>query len=73
MKRWLLRVWPSPWLTFGLFWGWLLRSGMLELIGLFENGQLLAPPVTEYPLADAAKAQADIESGKTVGKLVLIP
>jgi NADPH:quinone reductase-like Zn-dependent oxidoreductase len=51
----------------------LLRSGMLELIGLFENGQLVAPPVTEYPLADAAKAQADIESGKTVGKLVLIP
>jgi NADPH:quinone reductase-like Zn-dependent oxidoreductase len=51
----------------------LLRSGMLELIGLFENGQLVAPPVTEYPLADSAKAQADIESGKTIGKLVLIP
>ncbi|MFZ9311600.1 MAG: zinc-binding dehydrogenase, partial [Arenimonas sp.] len=51
----------------------LLRSGMLELIGLFESGALVAPPVTEYPLADAAKAQADIESGRTVGKLVLIP
>jgi NADPH:quinone reductase-like Zn-dependent oxidoreductase len=51
----------------------LLRSGMQELIGLFESGELTAPPVTEYPLADAAKAQAAIESGRTVGKLVLIP
>jgi NADPH:quinone reductase-like Zn-dependent oxidoreductase len=51
----------------------LLRSGMLELIGLFEAGQLVAPPVTEFALADAAKAQASIESGQTVGKLALIP
>jgi synaptic vesicle membrane protein VAT-1 len=51
----------------------LLRTGMLELMALFESGKLIAPTVTEYALADAAKAQADIESGKTVGKLVLIP
>jgi NADPH:quinone reductase-like Zn-dependent oxidoreductase len=51
----------------------LLHSGMLELIGMFESGALIAPPVTEYPLADAAKAQASIESGQTVGKLALIP
>lgn len=51
----------------------LLRTGMLELIDLFERGQLQAPPVREYALADAAKAQADIESGKTIGKLALIP
>lgn len=51
----------------------LLRAGMLELMALFESEKLTAPPVTEYALADAAKAQADIESGKTVGKLVLIP
>jgi len=29
--------------------------------------------VTTYPFADVARAHADIESGKTVGKLVLIP
>lgn len=51
----------------------LLRAGMHELLDLFENAKLVAPSVTEYPLADASKAQADIESGKTVGKLVLIP
>ena len=51
----------------------LLRTGMQELLELFGNGQLLVPAITEFPLADAAKAQALIESGKTVGKLVLIP
>lgn len=51
----------------------LLRTGMLELLELFANGSLAPPPITEFPLADAAKAQALIESGKTVGKLVLIP
>jgi NADPH:quinone reductase-like Zn-dependent oxidoreductase len=29
--------------------------------------------VTTYPLADVARAHADIESGKTTGKLVLVP
>ena len=51
----------------------LLRSGMLELLALFAEEKLTPPPITEFALADAAKAQALIESGKTVGKLVLIP
>lgn len=51
----------------------LLRVGMLELLDLFEKGDLMPPPITEFALADVAKAQALIESGKTVGKLVLIP
>ena len=51
----------------------LLSTGMLELLDLFEKGQLVPPEITEFSLADAAKAQATIESGKTVGKLVLIP
>jgi NADPH:quinone reductase-like Zn-dependent oxidoreductase len=51
----------------------LLRTGMRELLELFEKGYFSAPPITEFALADAAKAQALIESGKTVGKLVLIP
>ena len=29
--------------------------------------------VTTYPLADVARAHADIESGTTIGKLVLVP
>jgi NADPH:quinone reductase-like Zn-dependent oxidoreductase len=51
----------------------LLRTGMLELLDLFEKGDLVPPAITEFALADASKAQALIESGKTVGKLVLIP
>jgi NADPH:quinone reductase-like Zn-dependent oxidoreductase len=51
----------------------LLRTGMLELLELFASGDLTPPAITEFPLADAAKAQALIESGKTFGKLVLIP
>lgn len=51
----------------------LLRSGMQELLTLFAEEKLSPPAITEFALADAAKAQAQIESGKTVGKLVLIP
>ncbi len=51
----------------------LLRSGMQELLTLFAEEKLSPPAITEFALADAAKAQALIESGKTVGKLVLIP
>ena len=54
------------------------RTDLLELfIADLErwvgDGSVVAPPVTEYPLADVARAHADIESGKTIGKLVLIP
>ncbi len=51
----------------------LLTAGMRELLALFEAGRLQPPPVTANALDDAAKAQAAIESGKTTGKLVLIP
>jgi hypothetical protein len=32
-----------------------------------------APSITEYALDDVARAHAAIESGQTVGKLVLVP
>ncbi len=51
----------------------LLAEGLGQIIGWLEDGTLVAPPVVTYPLADVARAHADIESGKTVGKLVLIP
>ncbi|MEO8707254.1 MAG: zinc-binding dehydrogenase, partial [Kofleriaceae bacterium] len=50
-----------------------MREGMADLAGWIETGKIVPPPVTTYPLADVARAHADIESGKTVGKLVLIP
>jgi NADPH:quinone reductase-like Zn-dependent oxidoreductase len=50
-----------------------LAEGMRWLLARFEAGELHAPPVTAYPLARAADAQRAIESGATVGKLVLKP
>jgi NADPH:quinone reductase-like Zn-dependent oxidoreductase len=54
------------------------RTDMLELfIADLErwvaSGEVVAPPVTEYALDDVAQAHRDIESGTTVGKLVLVP
>lgn len=49
----------------------LLREGMGELLGWVEEGKIKAPPVTTFPLDRVADAHRDIESGKTVGKLVL--
>lgn len=50
-----------------------LREGMHWLLQRFADGRLAPPPVTAFPLARAADAQRAIESGRTVGKLVLIP
>lgn len=54
------------------------RTDMLELFiadlsKWVADGQIVAPPVAEYALDDVAQAHIDIESGKTVGKLVLVP
>jgi len=49
----------------------MLREAMDEMLGWVEQGKLKSPPVTPYPLERVADAHRDIESGKTVGKLVL--
>lgn len=51
----------------------LLARGMRELLARFADGRLQPPPVTTFPLDRAADAQRAIESGRTVGKLVLVP
>jgi NADPH2:quinone reductase len=51
----------------------LLDEAMAQIVGWIEAAKLAPPRVTTYPLGDVAKAHADIESGLTVGKLVLIP
>jgi synaptic vesicle membrane protein VAT-1 len=48
-----------------------LREGMLWLLERFADGRLRPLPVERYALADAATAQRRLESGQTVGKLVL--
>lgn len=54
------------------------RTDLLELFvsdlrRWLDEGKIQPPPVTEYAFEDVAKAHAAIESGMTVGKLVLVP
>ena len=51
----------------------MLREGLLWLLERFADGRLKPLPVEIFDLADAGVAQARIESGKTVGKIVLVP
>ncbi|ADI12927.1 Alcohol dehydrogenase zinc-binding domain protein [Streptomyces bingchenggensis BCW-1] len=50
-----------------------LRARTAELFTLAEKGELVVRIGGRYPLAEAAKAHADIESRTTTGKLLLIP
>ena len=51
----------------------LLQEAMRDILSWLDAKEIAAPQVTTYPLADVARAHADIESGKTTGKLVLVP
>lgn len=51
----------------------LLRRCMDQINIWFEEGKLVPPKITTYPLKEVARAHKDLESGKTIGKLVLIP
>lgn len=51
----------------------LLEHFVSDLGQWIEEGAIRPPPVTEYAFDEVARAHADIESGMTVGKLVLIP
>ncbi len=49
-----------------------LREGMRWLLQRFADGRLQALPIEAFPLNQAAAAQARLESGQTLGKLVLL-
>lgn len=51
----------------------ILSEAMQRMLGWLEEGKLTAPPVTRFPLDQVAEAHRAIESGTTVGKLVLVP
>ena len=51
----------------------LLQASMERLLGLVCEGKLPPPKVTTYPLAEVGAAHRDLESGNTIGKLVLVP
>lgn len=50
----------------------LVKSSLMEVYKLLETGKL-KPIYDTMPLADAAKAQALLESGKIMGKMILTP
>ena len=49
----------------------LMETGLRQLIQWLEDGKLAPPRVTVYPFEQVADAHRDLESGQTVGKLVL--
>jgi NADPH:quinone reductase len=51
----------------------LLRARTAQLFDWIADGRLRIRIGGEYPLADAAKAHADMESRRTTGKLLLVP
>lgn len=51
----------------------LLRAHTARLFDWIAEGKLSVQVGGEYALADAARAQADMESRRTTGKLLLVP
>lgn len=49
----------------------LLARGLDEVLGWVEAGHLPAPRIQSFPLHEAGRAHAALQSGTTVGKLVL--
>lgn len=50
-----------------------LARAMGDVLDRLERGRVVALPTRAFPLADAAAAHRLLESGRTVGKLVLVP
>jgi synaptic vesicle membrane protein VAT-1 len=51
----------------------LLEEGMRDALAGFAAGELVPPPIARFALDDVAEAHRALESGRTVGKLVLVP
>ena len=49
----------------------ILEESMSQLLYWVKQGTIKLGKVTRYPFRDAGKAHSDLESGQTVGKLVL--
>ncbi|PCC72761.1 NADPH:quinone reductase [Nannocystis exedens] len=50
----------------------LLIEGMAAISAGLAAGELRPPPITTYPFEQVAQAHRDLESGRTIGKLVLL-
>lgn len=51
----------------------LFREAMNDLLKWYDEGKIFVPAVKTFPLEEVAEAHKALESGLTVGKLVLVP
>lgn len=51
----------------------LFSEGMSALMKWYQEGKLVAPLVESFPMSQVGEAHKRLESGKTIGKLVLVP
>jgi len=51
----------------------LLQIAMDSLYSWLKEGKICLPAITTYPFEEATRAHKDLQSGMTVGKLVLVP
>lgn len=50
----------------------ILEIGLANLMSWIESGQVKVSKVTQYKIDNVGDAHRDIQSGKTIGKLVMI-
>ena len=50
-----------------------LEAGAAELFDVIQSGKVKTSINQRYPLADVARAQAELEARKTTGSTILIP
>ena len=50
----------------------ILEIGMADLVPWIENDRIKVSKVTQYKMKDVGNAHRDIQTGKTIGKLVMI-
>lgn len=51
----------------------LFTEAMSQLLKWYEEGKLRAPVVKSFPMEEVGEAHKQLESGMTIGKLVLVP
>ena len=51
----------------------LFQEAMTTILKLVEEKKIIPPPIKTYWLDDVGDAHFDLESGRTVGKLILVP
>ncbi|MEA2840747.1 MAG: synaptic vesicle rane protein [Methylobacteriaceae bacterium] len=49
----------------------LMQTSLRRILALLQDGTIKVPPITRFPLENAAEAHEALQSGATIGKLIL--